>query len=399
MSSGEEALCELSVSSDAGDPFDLVLMDWRMPGINGIETVRQIKARLDWPHVPAILMVTAYDRKEVIENESDSGLSGFLLKPVKGPFLVDTIAEIFRKEVDIPFHRPAAGLRRGITNGPTTLAGRRVLLVEDNEMNRDLAVELLADLAISTTVAVNGREGVDRVFTEPFDLVLMDIQMPVMDGLAASRLIRTDRRFLKLPIIAMTAHAMIGDQKKSLDAGMNDHLTKPINPNILTRALLRWMPEKPIQRAEPNLPMAEAVQDDSFMPDDLAPFDIQAVLRRTNGKPKLVRKMMRSFCHQFAHAGTDLRRLIDEGKRDEAGRLAHTLKGVARTLEACELGDAALRLRTRYGWAMGLFWNRSLDVWKRYLVRPSMRPLRSMRQSPYWEALSLLRRQWWAPKS
>jgi two-component system, sensor histidine kinase and response regulator len=228
--------------------------------------------------------------------------------------------------------------------------------VEDNELNRDLAGELLADLGISTTMAADGREGVNRVLTEPFDLVLMDIQMPVMDGLAASRLIRTDQRFLKLPIIAMTAHAMMGDQKQSLDAGMNDHLTKPINPSTLTKALLKWMPARPVENARPNLPITGGVQADSSMPDELPPFDIQAVLKRTNGKPKLVRKMMRSFCHQFAHAGTDFRQLIDEGKREEAGRLAHTLKGVARTLEACALGDAAFAVENaiRFGNAPAL---------------------------------------------
>jgi two-component system sensor histidine kinase/response regulator len=344
VSSREEALVELSLYSDAGDPFDLVLMDARMPGMNGIETARQIEARLDWPHIPAILMVTAFDRKEVLGNESDSGLSGFLLKPVKGSFLVDTIAEIFRKEVSVRFDRPASGSRLGTTDGSHSLAGRHVLLVEDNELNRDLARELLADLGISTTMAVNGREGVDRVLSEPFDLVLMDIQMPVMDGLAASRLIRTDQRFLKLPIIAMTAHAMKGDQKQSLDAGMNDHLTKPINPNTLIKALLKWMPAKSVQSTTPDVPKTGAVHDDSYMPNELAPFDIQAVLKRTNGKPKLVRKLMRNFCNQFAHAGTDLRQLIDEGKREEAGRVAHTLKGVARTLEARELGDAAFAI-------------------------------------------------------
>jgi two-component system sensor histidine kinase/response regulator len=326
VSSGEEAISVLSLASEAGDPFDLVLMDWRMSGINGLEAARQIKDRLDWPHIPAILMVTAYGREQVMGDAGDPGLGGFLLKPVKESVLVDTIADIFVREPDIRFNRPTAGLRHATNDGSGGLAGRRVLLVEDNELNRDLAEELLGDLGISVTMAVNGREGVDHVLAETFDLVLMDIQMPVMDGLAATRLIRADQRFLKLPIIAMTAHAMIGDFKKSLDAGMNDHLTKPINPNTLTKALLKWMPGKP---------------DDLSIPAVLAPFDIQAALRRTNGKPKLLRKMMLSFCNQYAHAATDLRQLIHEGKREEAERLAHSLKGIARTLEATGLGEAA----------------------------------------------------------
>ena len=248
VSSGEEAISALSLAADSIDPFDLVLMDWRMPGINGIEAARQIKAHLDWPHIPAIVMVTALDRQEVMGDSSDPGLDGFLIKPVKESLLVDTIADIFGREVDTRFDRPAVGLRRGTSDGSVSLAGRRVLLVEDIEVNRDLAGELLADLGISVTMAVNGREGVDQALTGTFDLVLMDIQMPVMDGLAATRLIRADRQFLKLPIIAMTAHAMIGDYKKSLDAGMSDHLTKPINPVRLTEALLKWIPATSVHR-------------------------------------------------------------------------------------------------------------------------------------------------------
>lgn len=167
---------------------------------------------------------------------------------------------------------------------------------------------------------------------------------PMAANLAAGRL-------RNLPIIEMTAHAMRGDYKQSLDAGMNDHLTKPINPETLKKALLKWMPARTVRSAKPNVPIGGTVQDDSYMPEKLAPFDIQAALRRTNGKPKLLRKLMFSFCNQFAHTGTDLRQLLDEGKRDEAGRLAHTLKGVALTLEAAELGESAFAVENaiRFG--------------------------------------------------
>jgi two-component system sensor histidine kinase/response regulator len=341
VSSGEETLRELSRASNEGNPFDLVLMDWRMPGINGIEAARQIQDRLDWPHTPVILLVTAFVREEVIGNQSDPWMSGFLIKPFKESLLIYTIADILRNEVGMRLNWPEGRLPHETTDGSASLAGRHVLLVEDNELNRDLAGELLDDLGISVTMAFDGREAVDRVLAESFDLVLMDIQMPIMDGLTATRLIRSNRRFSKLPIIAMTAHAMSGDRNQSLDAGMNDHFTKPINPNTLTRLLLKWMPGKPVQSAEPDVAIKGTERDDDYIPEELEPFDIQAALRRTNGKPRLVRKMMLSFRNQFAHATTDLRQLIHEGKREEAERLAHTLKGVARTLEAPELGDAA----------------------------------------------------------
>lgn len=152
-----------------------------------------------------------------------------------------TIASISGESIEAP----ASGLQSAAENLPSELTGRRVLVVEDNEINRDLASELLCDLGIRTAIAVDGRQGVDQILAQPFDLVLMDIQMPVMDGLAATRLVRADARFRHLPIIAMTAHAMRGDRERSLDAGMNDHLTKPINPATLSAILSRWMPAMP----------------------------------------------------------------------------------------------------------------------------------------------------------
>ena len=221
------------------------------------------------------------------------------------------------------------------------LAGRRVLLVEDNPINQDLATELLAGLGIKVSVAVNGREGVDRILTEPlaepFDLVLMDIQMPVMDGLTATRLIRADPRFRELPIIAMTAHAMSSDRDKSLAAGMNDHLTKPISLERLWNALRRWMPAA--SSSAPGQPVGAAADDS--LPEELWPFDLQAVLRRTNGNPRVLRKMLLSFCSQYAEAGPELRRLVNEGKMDEGESLVHSLKGSAQTLAANELSHAA----------------------------------------------------------
>jgi CheY-like chemotaxis protein len=184
----------------------------------------------------------------MMRNASDAGLDGFLTKPVKESVLVDTITDIFGRQVGV-LSETSAG---GSSDGSESLVGRRVLLVEDIELNRDLVAELLADLGISVTMAVNGREGVQQALTGWFDLVLMDIQMPIMDGLDATRLIRADRRFSKMPIIAMTAHAMTGDRNQSLDAGMNDHLTKPINPDRLTEALLRWMPARPAQMSRPT---------------------------------------------------------------------------------------------------------------------------------------------------
>jgi signal transduction histidine kinase/HPt (histidine-containing phosphotransfer) domain-containing protein/ActR/RegA family two-component response regulator len=222
------------------------------------------------------------------------------------------------------------------------LAGRRVLLVEDNVINRDLVTELLADLGISVEFAENGREGVARATTESFDLVLMDIQMPEMDGLTATRLIRT-QGFGDLPIVAMTAHAMSGDREKSLAAGMNDHLTKPIDLEKLTESLGRWLPAESIITSVPTPPPEPSPAGGGHvdLPDSRPPFDLPAALKRTNGKPRLLRKLLLRFHETCADAATELRRLLAEGSHDEARRLAHSLKGTAGILEAGELFEAA----------------------------------------------------------
>jgi PAS domain S-box-containing protein len=241
VSSGEEALSALLRGSQVGQPFDLVLMDWRLPGIDGIEASRRIKGHPTLSPIPAILMISAFESEEVMRGLSDPRFDGFLVKPFTEALLMRTIASISEKRVEIP----ASGFQPAPRQLLSELTGRRVLVVEDNEINRNLANELLCDLGIRVGIAVDGREGVNQVLAGAFDLVLMDIQMPVMDGLTATRLIRANDRFQDLRIIAMTAHAMSGDRERSLDAGMDDHLTKPINPDTLSAMLSRWMPVNP----------------------------------------------------------------------------------------------------------------------------------------------------------
>jgi len=186
--------------------------------------------------------------------------------------------------------------------------------------------------------------------------VLMDIQMPVMDGLTATRLIRADHRFSKLPILAMTAHAMSGDRERSLYSGMNEHITKPIDPILLMTTLVRWMPQGPEGRLEPQAVSLEFTQDEDHIPDQLPPFDIKTALIRTNGKPRLLRKILLGFRDQFATAPSDLRDLIAQGSCADAERLAHSLKGLAATLEANDLAESAsaVELAFRNGQTEGM---------------------------------------------
>ncbi len=337
VASGEEALTALAGGSQAGKPFDLVLMDWRLPGVDGIETSRRIKASKSLSNIPAILMVSAFDRDEVMGQLNGLELEGFLISPVAESQLLDTIGRIFGARPD----GDGSGLQSERGNA-ARFTGRRVLLVDDNDFNCDIAGEVLAELGISFTVATNGRAAVDLVAAQAFDLVLMDIQMPVMDGLTATKLIRADARFRNLPILAMTAHAMSGDREKSLNAGMNDHITKPISFDELTKSLLQWMPARPARPSEGETPSPLPWPPEEGIPDQLPPFDIPAALLRNHGNPKLIRKLLLAFHERYANAIFELKRYLDEGKTEEAQRLVHSLKSLAAGLEAADLTEAAL---------------------------------------------------------
>jgi two-component system, sensor histidine kinase and response regulator len=363
VASGEEGLIALAASSQVGEPFDLVLMDWQLPGINGIETSRRIKGNKTLSSIPAILMVSGFERDEVMSQLNGLQLDGFLLSPVAESQLLDTIDRIFGAREQ--------GNGNASPSTPTDtarLTGCHVLLVEDNDFNCDVATEMLKDLGVLCTVAANGREAVDLVTARSFDLVLMDIQMPVMDGLTATKLIRADPRFRDLPIVAMTAHALRGDREKSLDAGLSDHITKPISCDQLTESLLKWIPVSTVRESDQQARAPMLFEARGGIPDQLPPFDIQAALARINGKPKLLRKLLVTFHDRYANAISELKRDLSENRAEEAQRLVHSLKSLAATLEAGELAEAALAVENtlRAGQTEGLA--RLIDVLEKKLA-------------------------------
>ena len=242
--SGAAGLELVQAADAAGDPYDIAFLDWRMPGMDGIEAARRMGA-LPLSRTPRRVIVTAYGREEVFHEAEGAGLEAVLVKPVSPSLLFDTTIRALVGEArpapeaagEAPSPRADASLGR--------LRGARVLLVEDNELNQQVALELLGAAEVAVDLATNGEEAVRRVQESPYGLVLMDLQMPVMDGFEATRRIRALPGFEKLPILAMTANAMAGDRERSLAAGMNDHVTKPIDPDALFEALLQWLPEGP----------------------------------------------------------------------------------------------------------------------------------------------------------
>jgi two-component system sensor histidine kinase/response regulator len=306
-------------------------MDWRLPGMNGVEASRRIRHSLELQPTPVILMISAFDRHDIAPTEETGAFDEFLVKPLKEDTFLDAVWSLLGGAQAAPV---AADIPPSVNQA--ALDGRHVLLAEDNDLNRDLATELLTDLGFHVLVAPDGQAAVDIVHAHHVDLILMDIQMPHMDGLTAARIIRSDRRFDGTPIIAMTAHAMTGDRERSLGAGMNDHITKPIDPDLLARTLVRWMP---VQRAV--APRVEAAAPAGPVPEQLPPFDIQAALLRTNNKPLLLRKLLLGFRQQYAGAVAELKAFLAEEKWAEAQRLVHSLKSIAATLETKPLAEAA----------------------------------------------------------
>ena len=250
VSSGEDAIRQIA-SADSQDPYRLVLIDWHMPGMNGLEASRIIKRNDRLKHSPKIVIVTASGREDIRTQAEQIGVEGYLLKPVNPSHLYDTLVDLFGvSSVNEP--RPAA---KKADTRVYDASGIRVLLVEDNEVNQQVATELLESAGATVTIANHGGEAVKLLIEDDqansFDVVLMDLQMPEMDGYIATGLLRNDLRFQNLPIIAMTAHALVEERQRCLDAGMNDHVSKPISPDALFDTLLRWVKPKPKSASEP----------------------------------------------------------------------------------------------------------------------------------------------------
>jgi two-component system, sensor histidine kinase and response regulator len=324
----------------ARKPFDLILMDWRMPGMNGDEVTMRLHGDASLALPPKVVMVTAYGREDVIRQAEQAGVDGFLIKPVSPSTLLDTILSVLGRGRILG----AGGERRGASGGGFSsgqLAGARVLLVEDNDINREFAREFLRSEGMAVDEAVNGQDAVAMVQRAAYDAVLMDIQMPVMDGLAAARAIRslTDdadgQRYVTLPIIAMTALAMAEDAKKTEAAGMNDHVTKPIAPDRLIAVLSKWV-HVPEGRAA-TVPTASRSME---LPGDLASLadiDARDGLRRIGGKIDAYRKQLKRFRDHYSDAAVDLRRLIANREIARAEAFCHALKGVTGAIGAAAL--------------------------------------------------------------
>ncbi len=338
VDSGEAAL---ALFEEANEHFELVMMDWLMPGLDGIETAEKIKTGIGLTDPPKIILVSGFTGEEVMAREGGEYLDSMLAKPVNPSLLFDVIMTTFGKTVPKSAHdRRKKGLDMEALR---PVQGARILLVEDNEINQQVARELLEQAGFVVEVANHGQEAISMLDAGPYDCVLMDVQMPVMDGYTATGKIREDDRFQKLPILAMTANATVEDRHKSEEAGMNDHIAKPIDPQVLFAALLQWI--EPGERELPDSLLAsqEPTPQEETLPE-LPGIDTEAGLARMAGNIRSYRKLLNKFVANQEGAIGEIRAAFEEGDHEGTVRLAHTLKGVAGTVGASALQESAASL-------------------------------------------------------
>jgi two-component system, sensor histidine kinase and response regulator len=348
VASAEEGL-ELLQQHNAGggsDPFGLVLVDWLLPGMNGLDAAARIRGRPETRELPVILM-SAYAGKEEEARCAEAGVNVFLPKPITPSSLYDAILEARGL-------RPAAARRESVVQLEREFEGVRVLLAEDNEANQFVAQELLTRLGIELEIAEDGREAVAMVRGGRFAAVLMDMQMPEMDGLEATQRIRQDPAFRDLPIIAMTANAMKADVDACLGAGMNGFVSKPIDRVALVQALRRWLPRPGAvagTAGSPPLPPAPSAPAGADTPPALEGIDVGGAVRRLGLPFESLRPMLLRFADGQRKTLEELRAAVTAGDGAAARRHAHALAGAAGNLGADGLREAAkaLELAARDG--------------------------------------------------
>ncbi len=353
VSSGKEVLEILKDNDKQKEPLKLVMMDWLMPGLDGIETARRIRQelKLDIP----IIMMTAFGSENEMQDAEKVGISCFLTKPIYQSTLFNAIMDAFGKEVfkgaeeEISIATKASIYKK-------YLKGTRILVAEDNPTNQEIAIAILEGAGITAEIAKNGKEAVEAVMTKKFDAVLMDIQMPEMDGFDATRLIRKEKKFASLPIVAMTAHAMKGDEERCLEAGMNGYVSKPINQDRLFHTLWKSInPEKmpyqietleaEIQKEEiDELKKEDRFEETGGLPEELPGINIRQALNALNIESDTFKHILTGFLSKNRDTWVNIKEAFDARQWEPLRHLAHSLKGSAGNIGADNLYKASQAL-------------------------------------------------------
>ena len=338
---GEEAIQKVHAADASEAPFDVVLLDWKMPGLDGVETARHLIS-LPLAHRPKMLMLTAFGREGVATEAEEAGIEIVLNKPVAPTRLFDAMIELISGTAPVRDEEPTGEIGIEALGG---IKGARILLAEDNLLNQQVATEILHEAGFVVDIAENGQIAWDLVKEavakrQLYDIVLMDMQMPVMDGVESTRHIVTETAGSPIPVVAMTASAMSSDRELCLEAGMVDFIPKPIEPDMLFRVLLRWIKPRLDASGAIATVAAPAPAEDILLPV-ISGLDQAAGLRRVLGKPSRYIAMLRGFADSQGGTVAEIRQAVATGDRTTAKRLAHTLKGLAGNIASTRLQGAA----------------------------------------------------------
>jgi signal transduction histidine kinase/DNA-binding response OmpR family regulator len=342
-SSGEKALLELENAYLNNDPYELVISDWKMPGMDGVELSGKIKLNKNISTLPLVIMITAYDKQELVEQTRPLNLNGYLAKPFSYSILYETVLTAIGKDKFYSQKREKS-IESEVTKSKK-YRGIQILVAEDNDINQQIAVELLQTAGFIVDIAVDGKDAINKVKNSgspsKYKIILMDVQMPVMDGFESTIEIKKIKEYADIPIIAMTADAMVGVKEHCLKVGMVDFIAKPIDSDEMFTVIARWL------QVDSSDIVGDSQHDTAKVPDELiniTTINTDEGLKRVNGNIKVYYKLLSSYIESNKDVVEVIKRKIKEEIWDEATRIAHTLKGVSGSIGAKDVYELSQKI-------------------------------------------------------
>lgn len=338
--SAEKIIEYLNAAKESGKPYDVVFIDWKMPALSGVEATKIIKANVDYKDLPIVLMTA-----QGFENVISDYISQIFANTIQKPFLQDQLINAFLDVFQLKDNLEVLPL----SNKPQIIKeikGAEILVVDDNLINQQVAIELLECVGLDVKVANDGNEAVEKIKNNHFDLVLMDLQMPIMGGIEATKIVRSDATYNNLPIIAMTADAMEGVKRKCIDAGLNDFISKPVDSQLLYNMLVRYIaPQLNKTNAETKQTIAVQNDHDPFLLNMSSMIGVDHALKLVGNNSELLKKLLKEFEKQYKDSAKVIRVALKEDRQEDATRVAHSIKGIAGTFAAHELSQTSAELQ------------------------------------------------------
>ncbi|MGX5913664.1 response regulator [Aliidiomarina sp. Khilg15.8] len=339
--SAEQALDILVEADEADKPYQVALIDWRLPGMDGLALVERLQQALPAERMPKTILATGYYAEELAEKAKTVGADDFITKP----YTTATLARVLSSAIYGRNQADKAISDEPSERIPKTLQNAPLLVVEDNEINQHVAKEMLSGHGFDVDIAAHGLEAVDMVQQRAYAMVLMDIQMPVMDGYRAAETIRQHYSYQQLPIVAMTANAMSGDAERSLAAGMQGHIPKPIDEDVLLSQIVKWAVPGPYERSARSSDKPDTTsQRGSHRYPQVKGIEFASALARLNHNSELYIRLVTTLVESYTHSAQKVSEFISRGKHDEARRYFHSLKGAAANLGLLAIEKKASRL-------------------------------------------------------